>query len=467
MYEVMIGLEVHVELLTEHKIFCGCRNSFTRQINSNTCEICTGLPGAIPVFNRECIKPAVTAGKILGCRINSRSSFDRKNYFYPDLPKGYQITQFYDPICGEGSIYLPVSDKTIRIREIHLEDDAAKILRDENGITVDYCRCGVPLIEIVTYPDFVSGEEAVEFLDILRRDLRASHVSDCKMEEGSIRADVNLSVRKPGQEPGTRTEMKNLSSFKSVLKACEYEAQRQISVLEEGGTIIRETRRFDEDNGVTLSMRSKEDSADYKYFPEPDIPDVIVDEQEISEIFSSMPELPSQKQKRFEEMGVRREDAYNLCTEDHIAELFEIAAEVSSEPQKTASFILTNYLKLWRDNPVKAEPEAVGNIVRLVCSKTITASSAKTILEAICENGGDPEIYAREHGLILERSVDAVRAAVDKVFEAPENAKAVKEFYEGKEKVRGFLTGKVMKETKGTADPEVVSEILDERLFRK
>lgn len=467
MYEVMIGLEVHVELLTEHKIFCGCRNSFTRQINSNTCEICTGLPGAIPVFNRECIKPAVTAGKILGCRINSRSSFDRKNYFYPDLPKGYQITQFYDPICGEGSIYLPVSDKTIRIREIHLEDDAAKILRDENGITVDYCRCGVPLIEIVTYPDFVSGEEAVEFLDILRRDLRASHVSDCKMEEGSIRADVNLSVRKPGQEPGTRTEMKNLSSFKSVLKACEYEAQRQIGVLEEGGTIIRETRRFDEDNGVTLSMRSKEDSADYKYFPEPDIPDVIVDEQEISEIFSSMPELPSQKQKRFEEMGVRREDAYNLCTEDHIAELFEIAAEVSSEPQKTASFILTNYLKLWRDNPVKAEPEAVGKIVRLVCSKTITASSAKTILEAICENGGDPEIYASEHGLILERSVDAVRAAVDKVFEAPENAKAVKEFYEGKEKVRGFLTGKVMKETKGTADPEVVSEILDERLFRK
>ena len=467
MYEVMIGLEVHVELLTEHKIFCGCRNSFTRQINSNTCEICTGLPGAVPVFNRECIKPAVTAGKILGCRINSRSSFDRKNYFYPDLPKGYQITQFYAPICGEGSIYLPVSDKTIRIREIHLEDDAAKILRDENGITADYCRCGVPLIEIVTYPDFVSGEEAVEFLDILRRDLRASHVSDCKMEEGSIRADVNLSVRKPGQEPGTRTEMKNLSSFKSVLKACEYEAQRQISVLEEGGTIIRETRRFDEDNGVTLSMRSKVDSADYKYFPEPDIPDVIVEEQEISEIFSSMPELPSQKQKRFEEMGVRREDAYNLCTEDHIAELFEIAAEVSSEPQKTASFILTNYLKLWRDNPVKAEPEAVGNIVRLVCSKTITASSAKTILEAICENGGDPEIYASEHGLILERSVDAVRAAVDKVFEAPENAKAVKEFYEGKEKVRGFLTGKVMKETKGTADPEVVSEILDERLFRK
>ena len=262
MYEVMIGLEVHVELLTEHKIFCGCKNSFTRQINANTCEICTGLPGAIPVFNRECIRPAVTAGKILNCRINRSSSFDRKNYFYPDLPKGYQITQFYSPICGEGNLYLPNAGKTIRIREIHMEDDAAKILRDENGITVDYCRCGVPLIEIVTYPDFISGEETAEFLDILRRDLRAAHVSDCKMEEGSIRADVNLSVRKPGEEPGIRTEMKNLASLKAVIKACEYEAQRQIKVIEEGGSIVRETRRFDEDKCITVSMRSKEDSAD-------------------------------------------------------------------------------------------------------------------------------------------------------------------------------------------------------------
>ena len=278
MYETVIGLEVHVELKTEGKLFCKCQNRFGDPLNTNCCEICTGLPGAIPVFNEECLIPAVKTGLILNCEISEKTRFDRKNYFYPDLPKGYQISQLYEPFAINGHIDLPVSGKTIRIREVHMEDDAAKLMYENGRTVVDYNRCGVPLVEIVTMPDFRTAEEVTEFMEILRKDLRAAGVTDGRLEQGSMRADINLSVRKEGESLGTRTETKNMASFKAIAKAIEEESKRQILLLEKGGRISQQTMRFDEETSRIEVMRTKENSDDYKYFPDPDLPYITISE---------------------------------------------------------------------------------------------------------------------------------------------------------------------------------------------
>ena len=333
-YETVIGLEIHVELLTEHKAFCRCKNVFGDAPNSNKCPICEGLPGAIPVFNREVLDVATKAGLILNCEINDMSGFDRKNYFYPDLPKGFQITQFYKPLCTNGFLYLPENEKRINISEIHIEEDASKIVRDGDDILVDYNRCGVPLIEIVTAPDFRNSSEVIEFLEIIRRSFQYGGISDCRIEQGSMRADVNLSVRIPGGELGTRTETKNMASFKAISRAIEEESKRQIELIESGVGVIQETRRWDENSGKTIFMRKKENSHDYKYHIEPDLLPIKVSSEYLLNMRNSIPELPFEKAKRYVDIyGLTPYEANILTSSRELIEFFEKATDTNNLPK--------------------------------------------------------------------------------------------------------------------------------------
>ncbi|MDL2225855.1 Asp-tRNA(Asn)/Glu-tRNA(Gln) amidotransferase subunit GatB [Eubacteriales bacterium OttesenSCG-928-M02] len=470
-YEVVIGLETHVELSTKSKIFCGCSTAFGGEPNAQCCPICMGMPGTLPVMNEEVVAYSVKAGLALDCNITKENRFDRKNYFYPDLPKAYQVSQLYYPICTDGGLELE-GGKRIRIREIHMEEDAGKLLHDAlPGATLaDYNRCGVPLIEIVTQPDFRTAEEVLEYLKKLQAILQYLNVSDCKMQEGSMRADINLSVRQEGAEAyGTRTEMKNMNSFKAIGRAIAYEAKRQIELLEKGERVIQETRRWDDNKGMSYAMRSKENAQDYRYFPEPDIPPLRIAQAQIDGWKGELPELPQARYQRYvAEYGLPEFDAGILTGTKALAELFEGATEICNRPKDVSNFIMGDILRLvgeqedMEEGDIAFAPEKLATIVNLLANGKINRQSAKKILAQVFYEDVDPVGYMEAEGLAIVVDEGALAAAVEKVL--GENEKSVADYKGGKEKAFGALVGGVMKEMRGKADPATVNRMLKERL---
>lgn len=473
-YEIVCGLEVHVEMNTKTKIFCGCTTAFGGAPNTHTCPVCTGQPGALPVLNRAVVEGAMSTGLALGCEITRLTRFDRKNYFYPDLPKAYQISQLYAPICTGGGIAVTTDggeEKYIRLHEIHMEEDAGKLVHDPwtESTLCDYNRCGVPLMEIVTEPDFRSAHEVIDFLTKLRSTLQFLGVSDCKMQEGSIRADLNVSVRPAGSEKlGTRTEMKNMNSFKAIAKAIETEAARQIEVLEEGRAVKQETRRWDDNKDASFAMRSKENAQDYRYFPEPDLPPVYIDDAWLERVRTHQPELADAKRARYrEEYGLSEHDIGILCQNARLCRLLEAAIAQGASPKEAANWILSEVLRLCKEravDPYDLELDAgkLALILQLLGEGKIDRAGARNTLEAVFADDADVEAYIKKEKLAIERDETAVAGAIAQVL--AENADAVEKFRAGNEKVMGFLTGQCMKLLRGKADPKQVSAALLEAL---
>mgnify|MGYP000270114536 FL=1 len=473
-YEIVCGLEVHVEMNTKTKIFCGCTTAFGGAPNTHTCPVCTGQPGALPVLNRAVVEGAMSTGLALGCEITRLTRFDRKNYFYPDLPKAYQISQLYAPICTGGGIAVTTDggeEKYIRLHEIHMEEDAGKLVHDPwtESTLCDYNRCGVPLMEIVTEPDFRSAHEVIDFLTKLRSTLQFLGVSDCKMQEGSIRADLNVSVRPAGSEKlGTRTEMKNMNSFKAIAKAIETEAARQIDVLEEGRAVKQETRRWDDNKDASFAMRSKENAQDYRYFPEPDLPPVYIDDAWLERVRAHQPELADAKRARYrEEYGLSEHDIGILCQNARLCRLLEAAIAQGASPKEAANWILSEVLRLCKEravDPYDLELDAgkLALILQLLGEGKIDRAGARNTLEAVFADDADVEAYIKKEKLAIERDETAVAGAIAQVL--AENADAVEKFRAGNEKVMGFLTGQCMKLLRGKADPKQVSAALLEAL---
>lgn len=473
-YEIVCGLEVHVEMNTKTKIFCGCTTAFGGAPNTHTCPVCTGQPGALPVLNRAVVEGAMSTGMALGCEITRLTRFDRKNYFYPDLPKAYQISQLYAPICTGGGIAVTTDggeEKYIRLHEIHMEEDAGKLVHDPwtESTLCDYNRCGVPLMEIVTEPDFRSAHEVIDFLTKLRSTLQFLGVSDCKMQEGSIRADLNVSVRPAGSEKlGTRTEMKNMNSFKAIAKAIETEAARQIEVLEEGRAVKQETRRWDDNKDASFAMRSKENAQDYRYFPEPDLPPVYIDDAWLERVRAHQPELADAKRTRYrEEYGLSEHDIGILCQNARLCRLLEAAIAQGASPKEAANWILSEVLRLCKEravDPYDLELDAgkLALILQLLGEGKIDRAGARKTLEAVFADDADVEAYIKKEKLAIERDETAVAGAIAQVL--AENADAVEKFRAGNEKVMGFLTGQCMKLLRGKADPKQVSAALLEAL---
>ena len=473
-YEIVCGLEVHVEMNTKTKIFCGCTTAFGGALNTHTCPVCTGQPGALPVLNRAVVEGAMSTGLALGCEITRLTRFDRKNYFYPDLPKAYQISQLYAPICTGGGIAVTTDggeEKYIRLHEIHMEEDAGKLVHDPwtESTLCDYNRCGVPLMEIVTEPDFRSAHEVIDFLTKLRSTLQFLGVSDCKMQEGSIRADLNVSVRPAGSEKlGTRTEMKNMNSFKAIAKAIETEAARQIEVLEEGRAVKQETRRWDDNKDASFAMRSKENAQDYRYFPEPDLPPVYIDDAWLERVRAHQPELADAKRARYrEEYGLSEHDIGILCQNARLCRLLEAAIAQGASPKEAANWILSEVLRLCKEravDPYDLELDAgkLALILQLLGEGKIDRAGARNTLEAVFADDADVEAYIKKEKLAIERDETAVAGAIAQVL--AENADAVEKFRAGNEKVMGFLTGQCMKLLRGKADPKQVSAALLEAL---
>ena len=473
-YEIVCGLEVHVEMNTKTKIFCGCTTAFGSAPNTHTCPVCTGQPGALPVLNRAVVEGAMSTGLALGCEITRLTRFDRKNYFYPDLPKAYQISQLYAPICTGGGIAVTTDggeEKYIRLHEIHMEEDAGKLVHDPwtESTLCDYNRCGVPLMEIVTEPDFRSAHEVIDFLTKLRSTLQFLGVSDCKMQEGSIRADLNVSVRPAGSEKlGTRTEMKNMNSFKAIAKAIETEAARQIEVLEEGRAVKQETRRWDDNKDASFAMRSKENAQDYRYFPEPDLPPVYIDDAWLERVRAHQPELADAKRARYrEEYGLSEHDVGILCQNARLCRLLEAAIAQGASPKEAANWILSEVLRLCKEravDPYDLELDAgkLALILQLLGEGKIDRAGARNTLEAVFADDADVEAYIKKEKLAIERDETAVAGAIAQVL--AENADAVEKFRAGNEKVMGFLTGQCMKLLRGKADPKQVSAALLEAL---
>jgi len=473
-YEIVCGLEVHVEMNTKTKIFCGCTTAFGGAPNTHTCPVCTGQPGALPVLNRAVVEGAMSTGLALGCEITRLTRFDRKNYFYPDLPKAYQISQLYAPICTGGGIAVTTDggeEKYIRLHEIHMEEDAGKLVHDPwtESTLCDYNRCGVPLMEIVTEPDFRSAHEVIDFLTKLRSTLQFLGVSDCKMQEGSIRADLNVSVRPAGSEKlGTRTEMKNMNSFKAIAKAIETEAARQIEVLEEGRAVKQETRRWDDNKDASFAMRSKENAQDYRYFPEPDLPPVYIDDAWLERVRAHQPELADAKRARYrEEYGLSEHDIGILCQNARLCRLLEAVIAQGASPKEAANWILSEVLRLCKEravDPYDLELDAgkLALILQLLGEGKIDRAGARNTLEAVFADDADVEAYIKKEKLAIERDETAVAGAIAQVL--AENADAVEKFRAGNEKVMGFLTGQCMKLLRGKADPKQVSAALLEAL---
>ena len=490
-YDTVIGLEVHIELSTATKIFCGCSTKFGAMPNTQTCPVCTGMPGSLPVLNRKVAEYAVALGLAMNCQINRRTIFDRKNYFYPDNPQNYQISQLYVPICENGYLEIEMTEasgndeescgtgenngskvtKAIRIHEMHMEEDAGKLTHDElNGISlVDYNRSGVPLIEIVSEPDMENAEEVIAYLEKLRMICLYLGISDCKLQEGSMRVDVNLSVKEAGSNSlGTRTEMKNLNSFKAITRAIEAERERQIMLIESGREVEQETRRWDDNAGMSYSMRSKEDSKDYRYFPEPDVPPVLISEEWIAEIRSHQPEFQTEKAERFvREYGIPAYDADILTQSKHLADLFEETAKLSGQPKKTANWFMGELLRLLKEAGMEPEEltfstKHAADLITAVEAGKINQANAKEVFAKIVEEDIEPISYMEQHGLTSLTDEGALQAAIDEVL--VENAAIVEEYRGGKDKVFGFLVGQVMKKTKGKADPGRVNEQLRKSL---
>ena len=473
-WEIVMGLEVHTELATKTKIFCGCSTAFGSEPNTHVCEICSGMPGTLPLLNERVVEFAVRTGLATNCQITQKTKFDRKNYFYPDLPKAYQISQLYLPICRNGYIEVKGENgepKKIGIHEIHMEEDAGKLIHDEfeDCTLVDYNRCGVPLLEIVSEPDFRSADEVVEYLEKLRAILQFTGVSDCKMQEGSLRADVNLSVRPKGQkEFGTRTEMKNLNSFHAIARAIAYESRRQIDLLEDGEAVVQETRRWDDNKGYSYAMRSKEDAQDYKYFPEPDLPPIEISDARIEEIRESMPELPEQKKRRYrEELGLPEYDTEILTGNMAFVTLFEETVKLCDSPKDVANWIMGEVMKLLNDTGTLPEdmtlaPEKLAAVIQMVKSGKINRGTGKTVLEKVFTDGVDPESYVQENNLAQITDLSAIRPVLEEVIAA--NEKSVSEYKAGKTQAMGYIMGQAMRALKGKAPAQEVQKMLHELL---
>lgn len=468
-WETVIGLEVHTELSTKTKIFCCCPTEFGGEPNTHVCEICSGLPGTLPRLNEKVVEYAVRTGVATNCTITQRNKFDRKNYFYPDLPKAYQISQLYLPICRNG--YVEIDNKKIGIHEIHMEEDAGKLIHDENDdcTLVDYNRCGVPLLEIVSEPDFRNADEVIQYLERLKAILQYIGVSDCKMQEGSLRADINLSVRPAGAEIfGVRTEMKNMNSFKAIVRAIEYEKQRQIEVLENGGEVIQETRRWDDNKGVSVAMRSKEDAQDYKYFPEPDLPIIEISDDYIENIRNSLPELPEQKKRRYMNgLGLPEHDTGVITDSVHLVALFEHTVELTKNPKDSANWIMTDIMKLLNDSGTLPENmdfdfDALGKLINLVNSGKINRGTGKAVLERVYYDKVNPEKYIEENNLALMTDSGAIKSVIEKVL--ADNEKSVNEYKGGKTQAFQYLIGQSMRALKGKAPAAEVQRILRELL---
>lgn len=472
-YETVIGLEVHVELATKTKIFCGCSTAFGGAPNTHTCPVCTGMPGSLPVLNKQVVEYAAAVGLATNCTITRYCKFDRKNYFYPDNPQNYQISQLYLPICRNGGVEIETENgtKTIGIHEIHMEEDAGKLIHDEwnDCSLVDYNRSGVPLIEIVSEPDMRSADEVIAYLEKLRLIIQYLGASDCKLQEGSMRADVNLSVREAGAEKfGTRTEMKNLNSFKAIARAIEGERERQIDLLEAGEEVLQETRRWDDAKECSYAMRSKEDAQDYRYFPEPDLVPLVISDEWLEEIRARQPEFRTEKMKRYkEEFGIPDYDIEILTGSKHLADLFEATTALCGQPKKVSNWLMVETMRLLKEKEMEPEdicfsPEHLAKLIAMTDKKEINSSVAKEVFEVMFENDTDPEAYVEEKGLKTVNDEGALRAAVEKVI--ADNPQSVEDYHNGKEKAIGFLVGQTMKAMQGKAEPGLVNKLLKELL---
>lgn len=474
-FSTVCGLEVHTELATKTKIFCSCSTEFGGEPNTHVCEICSGMPGTLPVLNEKVLEFAVRTGLATNCEITMNNKFDRKNYFYPDLPKAYQISQLYLPICRKG--YIEIDDsinggkKKVRIHEIHMEEDAGKLIHDEwNDCTlVNFNRCGVPLLEIVSEPDIASADEAVQYVEKLRDILQFCGVSDCKMQEGSLRADVNVSVMEKGSDQlGTRTEMKNINSFKAIHNAIESEARRQQEIIEDGGKVVQETRRWDDAKGESHAMRSKEDAQDYKYFPDPDIPPVCLTEEYVEKIRKTLPELPDAKKERYTtQLGLSEYDTSMICSSIYYVRLFERTVEITGNPKDSANWIMGELMKMLNDTQTLPEnmhfrQDSLGEIINLLNSNKISRDSAKKVFKAVFEEDVIPADYVKAHNMEVLSDTGAIRSVVEEVIAG--NQKAVEEYKGGKSQSFNFLIGQCMRALKGKAPAAEVTKILKEIL---
>ncbi len=472
-YETVIGLEVHVELATKTKIFCGCSTAFGGAPNTHTCPVCTGMPGSLPVLNKQVVNYAMAVGLATNCTITQYCKFDRKNYFYPDNPQNYQISQLYLPICRNGHVDIETSEgkKSVGIHEIHMEEDAGKLIHDdwEDCSLVDYNRSGVPLIEIVSEPDMRSAQEVIAYLEKLRMIVQYLGASDCKLNEGSMRADVNLSVREVGtKEFGTRTEMKNLNSFRAITHAIEGERERQIELLEAGQQVIQETRRWDDAKEYSYAMRSKEDAQDYRYFPDPDLVPVYISDEWLAQIRDSQPEFREEKMARYKkEFDIPEYDIGIITDSKHLADLFEEPVAICGQPKKVSNWLMGETLRLLKEKGMEAEdicfsPQNLAKLIGLVDSKAVNSTVAKEVFEVLFDKDIDPETYVEEKGLKTVNDEGALRRAVEEVIAV--NPQSVEDYRNGKEKAIGFLVGQTMKVMKGKADPSMVNQILKELL---
>ena len=472
-YETVIGLEVHVELATKTKIFCSCSTRFGGEPNTHTCPVCTGMPGSLPVLNKQVVEYAVAVGLATNCTITQNCKFDRKNYFYPDNPQNYQISQLYLPICRNGHVDIETAEgpKSIGIHEIHMEEDAGKLIHDEwdDCTLVDFNRSGVPLIEIVSEPDMRSAEEVIAYLEKLRLIIQYLGASDCKLQEGSMRADVNLSVREAGTEKfGTRTEMKNLNSFKAIARAIEGERERQIAILEDGGQVIQETRRWDDNKECSYAMRSKEDAQDYRYFPEPDLVPVVISDEWLAEIKARQPELRDEKRLRYkEEYGIPEYDIDILTSEKKLADIFEETIALGCKPKEVSNWLMVETMRLLKEADMDASdlsfsPQNLAALIGLVEQGKINRTVAKEVFEVLFREDMDPVSYVEEKGLIMVQDEDAFRSTIEEIVK--NNPQSVEDYRSGKKKAMGFLVGQTMKAMKGKADPALVYKILAEIL---
>lgn len=480
-YETVIGLEVHVELATKTKIFCGCTTEFGGAPNTHTCPVCTGMPGSLPVLNKQVVEYALAVGLATNCGINQYCKFDRKNYFYPDNPQNYQISQLYLPICHDGYVEIETDvidnegkkvkeKKKIGIHEIHMEEDAGKLIHDEEGNSlVDYNRSGVPLIEIVSEPDMRSADEVIAYLDKLRMIIQYLGASDCKLQEGSMRADVNLSVREVGaKEFGTRTEMKNMNSFKAIARAIAGETERQIKLIEAGEEVVQETRRWDDNLGTSFAMRSKEDAQDYRYFPDPDLVPLMISDEWIQRIKDNQPELRTEKMERYMSVfGLPQYDANIITGSKKLADLFEATTAICNKPKKVSNWLMVETFRLLSENgqdpeDIKYSPENLAKLINLADAGTINSTVAKEVFEKIFYENIDPDKYVEEKGLKTVNDEGELRAVVEEVI--ANNQKMVEDYRNGKKKAIGALVGQTMKATKGKANPGLVNQILEEML---
>ena len=472
-YETVIGLEVHVELATKTKIFCSCSTEFGGAPNTHTCPVCTGMPGSLPVLNKQVVEYAMAVGLATNCSITQYCKFDRKNYFYPDNPQNYQISQLYLPICRNGGVEIETAagKKVIGIHEIHMEEDAGKLVHDEweDVSIVDYNRSGVPLIEIVSEPDMRSADEVIAYLEKLRETIQYLGASDCKLNEGSMRADVNISVREVGARKfGTRTEMKNLNSFKAIAHAIEGERERQIELIEMGRSVVQETRRWDDNKESSHAMRSKEDAQDYRYFPEPDLVPIVISDEWIEEVRKKQPEFRSEKLIRYKkEYDIPEYDAQIITASKHMADIFEATTELCKKPKKVSNWLMVETMRLLKENEMDAQdlkfsPKNLAELIELTEAGTINSTVAKEVFEEIFYHDVDPKQYVEEKGLKTVNDEGALRTTIEQII--ADNPQSVADYHNGKEKAIGYLVGQTMKAMKGKADPAMVNQILKELL---